>query len=93
MKRYLVIDEHKNGSGDSWTDVFDTLEAANSKAESAWGYLTQREQSKRRIHVAVVTEEDLADYAIDEDDGTIDWTAFNQYSDPDGGFDSDKEEN
>lgn len=64
--------------------VYDTLAEANDAADMAWHYLTKRERARTTIDVGVVTEADLFDWAIDEDDGTIDWTAVANYRTPQG---------
>ena len=86
MKRYLVIDEKTNG--DSYSEVYATLEEANEAAARAWNHLSAGDQKKSHIHVAVVRREDLADWAEDEETGEVDWTAFEQYDRPEGAFDS-----
>lgn len=88
-QRYLVLDDPKN-DGDSFSEVYETLEEANAAAERAWSYKTANERSHRRIHVALVRREWLEDYAVDEDTGAISWECFSQYDTPDGAFDSDK---
>lgn len=76
-KKYIVVDEPIAGmTGDSWDDVYSTAEAANQAARIQWGRLTKREQEKRHVYAAVVTRDDLADWAIDEDSEEIDWTAW-----------------
>ena len=64
--------------------VYDTLTAANEAADMAWHYLTKRERARTTIDVGAVTEDDLFDWAVDEDDGTIDWTAVANYRTPKG---------
>lgn len=64
--------------------AYDTLAAANDAADMAWHYLTKRERACTTIEVGAVTENDLSDWAINEDDGTIDWTAVANYRTPQG---------
>ena len=64
--------------------AYDTLAEANEAADMAWYYLTKRERARTTIDVGVVTEADLFDWAVDEDDGTIDWTAVANYRTPKG---------
>lgn len=72
MKKYLVIDEHKDGNGDVFVKVCDDKAWANTEAKIQWNHFTTQEQKKRHIYVVVVTEDYLNDDAIDED-GNIDW--------------------
>lgn len=72
------------GLADVDCKVYDTLAAANDAADMAWYYLTKNERARTTIDVGVVTEADLADWAVDEDDGTIDWTVFENYRIPEG---------
>lgn len=85
MKKYIVLDEMK--AGDTFEAVHDTLEAANRDAAEQWAGLTRVERKRRRISVVVVTEEDLTDWAIQED-GSIDWTAYHSADSDDSCFDS-----
>lgn len=64
--------------------AYDTLAEANDAADMAWHYLTKRERARTTIDVGAVTEDDLFDWAVDEDDGTIDWTAVANYRTPKG---------
>lgn len=84
--RYIVADEPKNGfGGDSFQDVFETLEAANGEAMRTWDHLTKGEQRKRHIWVGISRRENLDDGAFDEDTGeVICWSMDNGY-----GFDVD----
>ena len=73
MVKYIVIDERNGGFGDSFERYFDTVDEANQYAVDSWGYLTAIEKQKRHIFAAVIREEDLAEYAKDEETGEIDW--------------------
>ena len=93
MTKYIVVTyTHDNNLADYPTagladvdcKVYDTLSAANDAADMAWYYLTKHERARTTIDVGVVTEADLSDWAIDEDDGTIDWTSFANYRIPKG---------
>lgn len=87
-KKYVAIEEPANwANGDIFTEIFDTPEEATRAAEKTWQYLTADEKKKNWVHSAVITEKDLMDDAIDED-GNIDWNAYNQYDDYEGNFDS-----
>lgn len=92
IRKFLVIDQNKYG--DENIEVCGTLEEANKEAEYQWSHLTRNEQKIRHIFVAHV--EDSADYlndwAFDEDDGTVDYTAYHSTDTGDGYFDSEEEE-
>ncbi len=74
MRKYLVIEENKNGAGDIWVEVFDDVERARTAARTIWDHLTDCEKKRRTVTIADVTEDDLADFAFD--DGEIDWTCY-----------------
>lgn len=84
MKKYLVIDEEKEG-GDTYSKVFDSEKEASDQAKADWEHLTSSEKSKRHIYVAEVTKGDLYEDAIDGDD--IDWSFFHSCNQV--GFDSE----
>lgn len=93
MTKYIVVtytyendlaDYPTAGVADVDCKVYDTLAEANEAADMAWYYLTKRERARTTIDVGVVTEADLLDWAVDEDDGTIDWTAVANYRTPKG---------
>lgn len=85
--RYLVIDD--NSRGDSWVDVYDTLDNANRAAARDWQHLTASERSTRHIYVLQVLPDCLADDAFDEETGAvIDWTFWHSGHSSDGFFDS-----
>lgn len=79
--RYIVVDEPKNGfGGDSFQDVFETLEAANGEAMRTWDHLTKGEQRGRHVWVGISRRENLDDDAFDEDTGEIIcWSMNNGY--------------
>lgn len=87
MKKYLVIDENKHG--DTFSEVFDTMEEANEEAECQWDHLTRREQKDRHIFVGHVEdkEEYLNDWAFE--DGEVDWTAYHSVDTGEGYFNSE----
>ena len=80
MKRYLVIDEYQDNE---FIDVLETRTAANNAAEKLWNGMTTAEKKTHHVYVLDVTEDDLADYAFDED-GNINWTCYES-----GGYESD----
>lgn len=85
-KKYLVI------SGDEvneYIDVYDSLEDANSAAETKWNNYTTQEKKKGHVYVGYVTEEMLAPYAFDENGDVEDWTAYWDIDAKDNFFDSD----
>ena len=93
MTKYIVVtytydnnlaDHPTAGVADVDYKAYDTLSAANEAADMAWHYLTKYERARTTIDVGVVTEDDLLDWAADEDDGTIDWTAVANYRTPEG---------
>lgn len=90
MKKYLVIDERLDGTGDVFTEVFDTQDEADDSALGAWQHLTKKEQKERHIFVGEVSDDDLYEWAFDTDDDgkeMIDWSAYKQYDSV--GFDSE----
>lgn len=95
MKKYLVEYRRHNGdmkrvglnSGyDGFCDVFDTIEEANKAAITQWDHLTITERKHSEVEVLAVTEDDLADWAIDEENGEIDWTSYANADLPEGGL-------
>lgn len=85
--RYIVVDEPREGfGGDSFQDVFETLEEANGDAMRTWSHLTKGEQRKRHIWVGISRRENLDDDAFDEDTGAI----INWAWDDGSGFEVDK---
>lgn len=72
-KKYLVI--ATDGINED-VEVYDTLEDANSSAESHWQSYTSHEKKKSHIQVGYVTEEMLAPDAFDENGDVEDWTAY-----------------
>ena len=57
----------------------------------AWYHLTDAEKARHHVYVGVVTEDDLDEFAKDEDSGDVDWSCFTSYSIIPGAFDSDNE--
>lgn len=95
MKKYLVEYRSHNGdlarvgpnSGyDGFCDVFDTLEEANKAACMQWDHLTTGERKHSEVEVLAVTEDDLTDWATDDETGEIDWTAYANADTPKGGL-------
>lgn len=87
--KYIVVDEHLSGAGDTWTEVYDTPEEANSHAKAQWEHLTEKERMKRHVYAARVLWRDLANYAVDEN-GVVDWRCWGSCRDFPGAFDSSK---
>lgn len=87
-KRYIVVDMPISGTGDSWTDVYGTAEEANREARGAWEQLSEADRRNRQIFAAVVSIDDLADYA--EEEGKIDWACWENCNTFPGAFDSRK---
>jgi len=97
MKKYLVeefnyrhnlnrVDKNNNTCDGGNCEVFGTLEEANKAAIIQWDHLTTGERKKSEIEVLTVTEDDLTDWAIDDDTGEIDWTAYANADLPEGGI-------
>lgn len=93
-KRYLVVSEDRFPSGDVcdlWTEVYDDPEKASFEAEMTWKkYTITRERKHRHVYSAMVTGENLSEYAIDEN-GEIDWTCWESWDGYEGRFDSNLE--
>lgn len=53
MTVYATIDSRRDGTGDEYTDEFDSEAEAVSAAERDWNHLTAAEQAKRTISVGV----------------------------------------
>jgi hypothetical protein len=87
MKKYIVIETRNN---DEWVTVFDTLEETNEYAERAWEHLSDYDKKNQSVEVGIVTENDLADWAVDEETGEIDWTAYTQWNQTKECFDCGK---
>lgn len=87
MRKYLVIDENKYG--DTFSEVYDTLEEANEEAEYQWDHLTRREQKDRHIFVGHVedTKEYLDDWAFEEDE--VDYNCYHSVDTDEGYFNSE----
>jgi len=86
MKRWVAVDEPKDGTGDTWEHVFKTRAEAEADAQDQWDKLTATEKKHRHVYAADVKVSDLEDYAFDEDD--ILWTAYSACGYTDGLFDS-----
>ena len=95
MKKFLVEHESYNSplkkygtnrGYDGFCDVFDTLEEANKAACDQWYHMTKYDRECAQVYVLVVTENDLSDWAIDDDTGEIDWTAYANADYPEGGI-------
>ena len=91
MKKYLVVDEPKNG-GDIFATVCNTLEEANVEAEYKWEHLTRSERKKRKIYAAHVEDNTryLHGWAFDDETGEVDFEAYHSLGVEDNYFDSDR---
>lgn len=92
-RKYIVVDEfnyrdYPHGSGDSWQYVYDTPEEANAQASMRWHHLTSQGRQKRHVYAGVITQDDLADDAVDEDTGEVDWKRWNNCNTFPGALDS-----
>lgn len=96
MKKYLVEESNyrrdldragkNNNTYDGGScEVFDTLEEANKAAIATWDHLTEAERKHSEVEVLVVAEDGLSIWAIDDDTGEIDWTAYANADTPKGG--------
>lgn len=73
-KKYMVVDEPRNRSGDEFVEYYDTLETANNAAASDWNRLNSREKKTSHIYVAWVERDNSF---IDEDElNNDDWWRF-----------------
>lgn len=95
MKKYLVEYRRHNGdlkrvglnsNYDSFCDVFDALEEANKAACDQWYRMSKYDRECSQVYVLAVTENDLSDWAIDDETGEIDWTAYANANYPEGGI-------
>lgn len=97
MKKYLVEESNyrhdlnrvgkNNNTYDSGScEVFDTLEEANKAAIATWDHLTEEERKHSEVEVLVVAEDGLSIWAIDDETGEIDWTAYDNAYTPEGGL-------
>ena len=91
-ERYIVIDENIDNCGDTSCTVCKNINEASVMAEQLWKHLTADEQKHRHVYVGKVTNDCLADDAVDDETGEIDWTAFNSLYACDS-FDSNNKEN
>ena len=92
MKKWIMIEE--NYGGDNWPKVFDTQEEANKAAVKTWDSLTTAEKKKKHVFVIDVTEDDIAEDAIEEyRNGGLEefpWDCWESGGYEEGSFDSDK---
>lgn len=97
-KMYLVIDEPRNGVGDTYEQFFKNPAESSREARSIWDHLTSSEKAKNHVYSAVITEDDLTAEAFDEinisdtdpscSDG-ICWGLYHSTDNYPGCFDSD----
>lgn len=92
MKKWIMTEE--NYGGDNWPKVFDTQEEANKAAVKTWDSLTAAEKKKKHVFVIDVTEDDIAEDAIEEyrNGGfeELPWDCWESGGYEEGSFDSDK---
>lgn len=91
---YLVVDENDN-VGD--IHVFDSPEEASEAASLTWcRYLTPSEREYTRVRSFMVARDDLCDdlgaFERLDDEGIVDWTAYDEALPYPGDFDSDRAE-
>ena len=62
--KYIVIDEQRNGCGDTFTKEFEKKEDAIKEAKDQWYYLTASEKKKRIVYAleSVNPDEDAPDH-------------------------------
>ena len=66
-KRYFVMDERKDGYGDSFGKSFFSKDEAIAEADAQWRYLTAREKRDRRIFVGYIDEAMIPDDVLGEE--------------------------
>lgn len=88
-RKYMVVDEVKDGCGDQFVEVYDDLDAANIAAENVWAHLTDTEKKNRHIYVGWVERDDTYVSEPEEDNWFYSWHSmdWNGYC-----FDSEKGE-
>ena len=65
-KRYFVLDEHRDGEGDSFGEAFFSLDDAIAEADRSWRYLTAREKKARHIIVGYIDPKFVPDNVLGE---------------------------
>lgn len=75
--KYIVFDEMKNGTGDSFSTEHETKAEAIAAAQRQWDHLTFREQRQRNVYVLESINPD--EEAEDHFDGNPIWTATDLY--------------
>lgn len=73
-----------NGACDGFCEVFDTLEEANTAAQNNWNRLSEYDKRRSMVEVLTVTEDDIFDWAIDDETGAIDWIYYEDARTPKG---------
>lgn len=76
--KYIVIDQHRNGTGDMFSVEFNDLGAAIKEADHQWSYLTAAEKAVREIYVLESANPD--EDAEDHFDGAPIWEAEDEKS-------------
>ena len=69
--KYIVMDEHRDGTGDLFNTEHETLAEAVKAADRQWNQLTEQEQKERTVYVleSANPDEDAPDHL----DGTPVW--------------------
>lgn len=65
-RRYFIVDERTDGTGDSFGESFFTADEAIAAASAEWRYLTDREKSMRHIIVGYIDANRIPDDVIGE---------------------------
>lgn len=65
-KRFFVMDEARNGDGDSFIKSFFSKDEAVADAVAQWNHLTAREKRDRRIFVGHIGEQSIPDDVLGE---------------------------
>ena len=64
--KYVTVEEHDNGYGDTFTDEFDNPNEAIEQAEYIWNHLTRNEHTKTLVYVLEsVNPDEEADNHLD----------------------------
>lgn len=87
MKKYILEMNILDKSGEitqQEQECFDTLVEANKKCEKDWWHLSDFNKKSQEYIVCEVTENDLDDYATDDETCKIDWCCYHSYNIPKG---------
>lgn len=90
--KWMVVDEKYSNVGlIRDCEFFDSAVESQKRARELWEQLSPRDQQNRHIYNAVITVEDLPEYAVDEN-GNIDWYQWESFRYPESHqFDSAEE--